>query len=85
MAKTFDAAQISKLNEFFAAGIQIAEERAALSDSLKELTTSLAEELDVKPGLLSKALNIAVKATFSQQEADFEVVGDILRATHRNF
>jgi prophage DNA circulation protein len=81
---SYDPAQIKKLEDYFAAGILIEEERATLNDGLKDLTAAIAEEMNIKPGLLSKALKLAVKASFTQQETDFETVGDILRAVKRD-
>jgi transposase-like protein len=50
--------------------------RGGLNDTIK----AVAQELDIKPTLLSKAIKIAHKRSFAEEEKDFEELEAILDA-----
>ena len=61
------------------------DETETLKDGLKDTVKAIAEELDVKPATLNKAIRMAYKADFTQKQDEFSELEEILRATGRNY
>lgn len=63
-----------KIRTFLDEGVDILQRIEDLKEGLKEATKALAEELDIKPAVLNKALN----ASFKNNLADArEVIDDV--------
>lgn len=74
----------AKIKKLFAEGIQIMSEVSALNDGLSETIKSIAEELDMKPATLKKAIKIAYKNEFEKEQNNFTEVEEVLEvAGHR--
>ena len=71
----------TRLQSFMDGGLTMKQEIKDLSDSLKDLTKTVAEELTIKAGALSKALNVAFKNSAADETEANETVTDILVAT----
>ena len=85
MSRTYSDAETKKLKQIITEGVQVLTEQEALKDGLKDVVTAIAEELNIKPATLNKAIRIAHKADFTQKEEEFSELGDILIATGRNY
>lgn len=80
--ETLSSSQISRIKEFIKQGIVIKQEVKDLNEALKDLSKTIGEELNVKPALLNKSLNIAFKGSEKAEEEreDFTSVEEILAA-----
>lgn len=72
-----------RLNQFMDAGMKVKQEIQDLSEGLKDNAKALAEEFNVKPGVLMKALNAAWKSNIDEQKESIDQVEAILDATGR--
>lgn len=80
----FSPEEKAKIKKLFAEGIQIMSEVSALNDGLSETIKSIAEELDMKPATLKKAIKIAYKNEFEKEQNNFTEVEEVLEvAGHR--
>jgi hypothetical protein len=72
-----------KLTEFIDKGVAIRQEVADLQDSLKDTAKSLAENWDLKPTVLMKAVNAAFKQTLQASKDEIDDVETILQYAKR--
>jgi len=80
----FSPEEKAKIKKLFAEGIQIMSEVAALNEGLGDTIKSIAEELDMKPATLKKAIKIAYKNEFEKEQNSFTEVEEVLEvAGHR--
>jgi hypothetical protein len=80
----FSGDEKAKIKKLFAEGIQVMSEVNALNEGLSETIKAIAEELDMKPGVLKKALRIAYKNEFEKEQTAFTEVEEVLEvAGHR--
>ena len=68
--RMFSGDEKAKIKKLFAEGIQVMSEVNALNEGLSETIKAIAEELDMKPGVLKKALRIAYKNEFFFYNSD---------------
>ena len=80
---TFTSDDVNKLKQLVNEGIQVKGEMEALREGLKDTVTAIAEELDIKPAVLNKAISIAYKAEFSRAKDDFDEIESILETVGR--
>jgi len=83
MTKVLTSTDIAKLKQIVNEGIQVTQEMTDLREGLKDTVSAVAEELDMKPATLNKAIKIAAKANLSQSQKDFEEVAEVLTAVGR--
>jgi transposase-like protein len=82
--RMFSPEDKAKIKKLFAEGIQVLSEVAALNEGLNDTIKSLAEEMDMKPSTLKKALKIAYKNEFEKEQSSFTEVEEVLEvAGHR--
>ena len=81
--RMFSVEQKKKLAQIITEGIAIKQEVEDLSAGLNDTIKAVAEELEIKPALLKKAINIAQKSKFTDAKADFEELTDILETVGR--
>lgn len=72
-----------KLTNIIDEGIKILQEVQDLKDGLKDAVTSIAEELDVKPALINKAIRVAHKHNLGEQKDSLTEVEEILATIGR--
>jgi len=77
-SRMFSAEQRAKLQQVFNEGIAVLTEIEALNEGLSETVKAIAEELELKPALLKKAIKIAQKSKLSDTNADHEELNEIL-------
>lgn len=73
----------AKLTKLINEGVQIMGEVADLKEGLRDTVKALAEELQIKPSVINKAIRIAHKADWAQIEEDHEILEAVLEATNR--
>lgn len=82
--RMFSPEEKAKVKKLFAEGMQVMSEVAALNEGLNDTIKSIAEELDMKPATLKKALKIAYKNEFEKEQNAFTEVEEVLEvAGHR--
>lgn len=73
----------TRLTQFMDQGVKVMQEVQDLNDGLKDTAKNLAEELNVKPATLMKALRVAFKANIEEEKEKVDQVEDILQASGR--
>ena len=76
--RTFNAAETAKLNQIVNEGIQVTTEIETLTGGLNDTIKAIAEELDIKPNILKKAIKLAHKSEFGREQQDHELLEQIL-------
>jgi len=74
---------VKKLKQIITEGMHITEEVNVLKEGLKDTVAAIAEELDIKPAILNKAIRIAYKSEFQKASEDFSNLEDILEKVGR--
>ena len=77
-AKTFNGDQKIKLTQIINEGMQVMHEIDTLQGGLNDTIKAIAEELEVKPAILKKAIKLAHKAEFGKEKQDHETLETIL-------
>lgn len=73
----------AKLERLINEGSTVLREIEDLKEGLKETIKAVAEELDVKPSIINKAITIAHKDTWREQESAWSEIEMILGITGR--
>ena len=76
--KTFNGDQKIKLTQIINEGMQVMHEIDTLQGGLTDTIKAIAEELEIKPAVLKKAIRVAHKAQFGQAKQDHELMETIL-------
>jgi len=76
--KTFNGDQKIKLTQIINEGMQVMHENDTLQGGLTDTVKAIAEELEIKPAVLKKAIRMAHKASFGQEQQDHELLETIL-------
>lgn len=76
--RTFNGDAKIKLMQLFNEGQQVMTEIETLNDGLNDTIKAVAEELEIKPALLKKAMKIAHKAKLGETNKDHEELNTIL-------
>ena len=76
--KIFNAEQKVKLTQLINEGMQVMHEVETLNAGLADTVKAIAEELEVKPAILKKAIKLAHKAEFGKEKQDHETLETIL-------
>jgi hypothetical protein len=79
--RVFTAEQTAKLTQLINEGCQVMYEVETLNGGLNDTVKALAEEMEIKPGILKKAIKIAHKAEFGRNQDDHELLEQILVQT----
>lgn len=81
----FTPEQIAKLKKVVQEGVQVKREIDDLNVGLKETVAAIAEEMDIKPAVLNKAITKAFKGDFEKDQSDLDAVEEILEVTGNKF
>jgi len=76
--RVFTAEQQVKLTQIINEGMQVMHEIETLSGGLNDTIKAVAEEMEIKPAILKKAVKLAHKASFGQEQSDHELLEQIL-------
>lgn len=82
-SRMFSAEQKAKLTQVVNEGIAVLQEVEDLTAGLSDTVKAVAEELDIKPSVLKKAIRIAQKSGFGEANQDHETLQDILETVGR--
>jgi transposase-like protein len=76
--KTFSSEEKAKLTQLINEGMQVLNEVETLNEGLRETIKAVAEEMEIKPNVLKKAIRLAHKAEFGKEQQDHELLENIL-------
>jgi SMC interacting uncharacterized protein involved in chromosome segregation len=82
-SRVITAEQKIKLTQLFNEGIGVLTEIETLNEGLNDTIKAVAEEMEIKPAILKKAIKIAKKSRFSEEAADHEDLETILTTVGR--
>lgn len=77
-SKMFSGEQKAKLTQLVNEGMQVLHEIDDLNAGLNDTIKAIAEELEIKPAVLKKAVKIAHKAKLGETNRDHEDLNTIL-------
>jgi len=77
-SRMFSAEQKAKLNQIMNEGMAVMQEVEDLTAGLNDTIKAVAEELEIKPSVLKKAIKIAQKSKLGETNAEHEELNDIL-------
>jgi len=78
--KTFNQEEVARLKKLITEGDQVLYEVDALNTGLRETVKAIAEEMELKPAILMKAIKLAHKAGFQDEYDKFDELETILEA-----
>ena len=70
--RTYGAEEKAKLERLVNEGVTVLQEIEDLQQGLKDTVKAVAEELDVKPSLINKAIKIAQKGDWERVSDEFD-------------
>lgn len=70
--RTYGAEEKAKLERLVNEGVTVLQEIEDLQAGLKETVKAVAEELDVKPALINKAIKVAKNRDWDKHQDEFE-------------
>lgn len=76
--RIFSGEQKAKLTQMINEGMQVLHEVETLNGGLSDTIKAVAEELEIKPATLKKAIKIAHKASLGQTNKDHDELNTIL-------
>lgn len=82
--KTFNQEEVARLKKLVNEGMQVHFEMDALKEGLRDTVKAIAEEMDIKPSVLNKAIRIAYKVEFAKAKDDFDELETILATVGRD-
>ncbi len=74
-----------KLKTLINEGVQVQEELTTLKEGLGDTVKAIAEELDLKPALINKAIRVAYKAELQSQRDAMDELEEILQTVGRDY
>ena len=78
MSKVFGAPEQAKIKQIVSEGVTVMQEITDLQEGLNETIKAVAEELEVKPGVIKKAIKIAQKGQWDQVLSEFDDLESIV-------
>lgn len=78
-SRMFSGEQKAKLTQLINEGIVTLQEIEDLTAGLSDTVKAVAEELELKPAILKKAIKVAQKAKLGETNQDHETLQDILQ------
>jgi len=81
--KVFNSDEKKKLVHLVNEGVRVMDEIDILNGGLSDTVKAIAEEMEIKPGILKKAIRTAFKANFHQATTDYELLENILETVGR--
>jgi len=70
--RTYGAEEKAKLERLVKEGVTVLQEIEDLQEGLKDTVKAVAEELDIKPALINKAIKIAQKRDWEKYADNFD-------------
>jgi len=85
MSKVFGAPEQAKIKQIVSEGVTVMQEIQDLTEGLNDTIKAVAEELEVKPSVIKKAIRIAMKDQWGQVYKEFDDLETIVEISgHAN-
>lgn len=81
MSRSYGPEEKAKLERLIKEGSTVLQEMEDLREGLKETVKAVAEELEVKPSTINKAIKIAYKDNWASHQEEWEDIEGILGIT----
>jgi hypothetical protein len=81
MSRTFSTEERSKLKQLITEAISVTTEVETLTGGLNDTIAAVAEEMQLKPNLLKKAVKMAQKRDFDKARDELDIIESILQST----
>jgi len=78
MDRVFNSEEKAKLTQLINEGLTVMQEVDDLSEGLNDTIKAIAEEMQIKPAVLKKAVRTAYKSDFERTSDDYAVLENIL-------
>ena len=78
MSKVFGSAEQAKIKQLVAEGVTVLQEVEDLTQGLNDTIKAVAEELEVKPSVIKKAIKVAQKGDWSRVANEFSDLENIV-------
>ena len=82
--RSFNGEEQARLKRLIDEGCQVSYEIDTLKEGLRDTVKAIAEEMDMKPAVLNKAIRIAYKNEFANVQDSFNAVEEVLQAVGRD-
>ncbi len=83
MTRAFGQTDLAKLKQVINEGVQVSQEIKDLREGLGDTVKAVAQELDMKPATLNKAIRVAHKAELQKAKDEMEELEDVLTQVGR--
>jgi hypothetical protein len=83
MTKMYGPEEKAKLERLINEGSNVLREVEDLNEGLKETVKAVAEELQIKPSIITRAIKISYKGDFKAHDEDWQEIEAILDITKR--
>ena len=80
--RNFSAEERTKLKQLMSESISVMTEVEVLTGGLNDTIAAIAEEMQIKPSLLKKAIKMAQKRDFDKAREDLDIIESILNSTN---
>ncbi len=84
MSKMYGPEEKAKLERLIKEGSNVLREVEDLNEGLKDTVKAVAEELEIKPALINKAIKIAHKGEWGKYSDDFDSLENLIIAVGRD-
>ena len=81
MSRTFSTEERNKLKQLITEAISVTTEVETLQGGLNDTIAAVAEEMQLKPNLLKKAVKMAQKRDFDKARDELDIIESILQST----
>ena len=82
-SRMFSSEQKAKLTQLVNEGVSVLQEIEDLNAGLSDTIKAIAEELEIKPSVLKKAVKIAMKSKLNETNKENEELNEILATVGR--
>jgi hypothetical protein len=79
--RNFNPEQTARLGSLIADGTRVLSEVESLQEGMRDTVKAVAEELEIKPALLTKAIKAAYRRDFEKTDDENSLLEEILKAT----
>ena len=76
--KTLNTEEQAKIKHVIESGIKVKQEVKDLSEGLRDTVKAVADELEIKPALLNKAIAVGFKESLDSEKHDIKELEEIL-------
>jgi transposase-like protein len=81
--RNFNPEERNKLKQLMTESISVMTEVEVLTGGLNDTISAIAEEMQIKPSVLKKAIKMAQKNDFDKAREDLDIIESILQSTDK--